>query len=734
MSERSPPTVPLVTPGMQRSKPIVLHVDDDPASLMMAEGALEDAGFDVVQASDGEQAIDCYRKYEPDLIIMDAVMPVMDGFEAIKVIRLMANGAHIPILMITGLDDMDSITRAYVEGATDFLTKPINFYILPHRVQYMLRSKQTADALRASQAKLDNAQRIAKLGNWEWSLSTNALSSSREFGRVMALEEGVELELWTEFLERVDEADRHTLRLIAEHAVADKQAFSVEFSVSAVPAGQDPRRIRLEAEPNCLEGGECSHMLGTIQDITERINAQQQIHDLAYFDLVTGLPNRAQLNEQMRHTLKLARRNETKFALLFLDLDHFKQVNDTLGHDAGDELLNQVSNRLTTVVRETDMVSGNDCVAEEESDSQHTVARLGGDEFVVLLGQINRPEDAARVAERIAQSVGAPYMIGNTSVTVTTTIGISVFPTDGTTSEALMKNADIAMYYAKDAGRNGFQFYSQDIHNQALARFSLESDLRSAIENEELTLVYQPKLNLHSGEISGVEALLRWKHPDRGNVSPAEFIPLAEETGLILPLGRWVLAQACLQMQRWLANGYPLVSIAVNCSAIQFMRSDMTRDINDAISLSGLDPRCLEIELTESLLLQDIDTGISILSGMKSLGIQLSIDDFGTGFSSLSYLKRLPVDKLKIDRSFIKDLAGDSGDAAIVSSIIALSHNLNLSVVAEGVETQEQMDLLRRFECNEAQGYLIGFPMDVAAFEAWLASRSPLLLKNVVGL
>ncbi len=719
MVELSPQSLHMVMPSSQRSRPIVLHVDDDVASLMMAEGALEDAGFDVLHAANGEEAIISYKEHEPDLIIMDAVMPVMDGFEAIKIIRQLPLGAHVPILMITGLDDYVSITRAYDEGATDFLTKPISFIILPHRVQYMLRSKLTADALRSSQAKLDNAQRIARLGNWEWTLGCDTLTWSREFGRVLGLGEHQSVDNWTELLECIDECDRHNVRLMAEQAVEERQPFATEFSAPAADA-KSLRRIRLEAEPFCGEGGDCTHMLGTIQDITERTNAQKQIHNLAYFDLVTGLPNRAQLNEQLRYTLKLAKRNDTRFALLFLDLDHFKQVNDTLGHDAGDDLLKQVSTRLTHVVRESDMVSSSDVGETDDSENQHTVARLGGDEFVVLLGQINRAEDAARVAERIAQSIGLPYQIGENTVSVTTTIGISVFPADGITSEILMKNADVAMYHAKESGRNGYQFYSRNIHEQALARFSLEGDLKSAIENEQLTLVYQPKVNMSNGSLAGVEALVRWNHPERGAVNPSEFIPLAEETGLILPLGRWVLRQSCKQMRLWIDSGLPEFAIAVNCSSVQFTRSDMIQDINEAIEYSGLDPYLLEIELTESLLLQDIEVGIDILRSMKELGIQVAIDDFGTGFSSLSYLKRLPVDKLKIDRSFVSDLCVDAGDVAIVSAIITLSHNLNLTVVAEGVETQQQYDILRGFDCNEAQGFLISHPMAQAEFEQWI--------------
>lgn len=722
MTGLSSQAVRMMVPSSQRDKPIVLHVDDDVASLMMAEGALEDAGFVVIHAANGREAIDNFKEHDPDLIIMDAVMPVMDGFDAIAGIRKLPSGAHVPILMITGLEDLDSITRAYDEGATDFLTKPINFFILPYRVQYMLRSKLTGDALRASQAKLDNAQRIARLGNWEWTLETNALSCSREFSRVMGVEDRDQFATWSDILNRIEEPDRHNVRLLAEQAIEECQSFNIEFSVHK-PNDNTLQRLRLEAEPHCNEDDQCSHMLGTLQDITERTNAQAQIHNLAYYDLVTGLPNRAQLNEQLRYILKLASRNNTSFALLFLDLDHFKQVNDTLGHDAGDELLKQVSTRLTRVVRETDVVSGMGG-RNEEPGSQHTVARLGGDEFVVLLGHINRAEDAARVAERIAQTISEPYEIGESCVSVTTTIGIGVFPTDGEDSDTLMKSADVAMYHAKESGRNGYQFYSREIHEQALVRFTMEGELKKAIENEELTIVYQPKVSIATGDVVGMEALVRWTHEEFGKVSPGEFIPLAEETGLIIPLGRWVLSCAAQQMQNWIVEGMQPLTIAVNCSSVQFTRSDMIEDIVNAIEASGLDPKLLEIELTESLLLQDIEVGIKILRNMKQLGVQVSIDDFGTGFSSLSYLKRLPVDKLKIDQSFVKDLCTDAGDVAIVSAIITLSHNLDLTVVAEGVETMQQYEILKSFDCNEAQGYLFSHPMESDDFSKWIYEQA----------
>ncbi len=715
-----------------RAKPVVLHVDDDVASLLMAEGPLVDAGFTVVQASDGLQAIEQFNEHAPDLIIMDAVMPNMDGFAAIAEIRKSPVGVHVPILMTTGLDDLDSITKAYDEGATDFLTKPINFFIMPYRVQYMLRSKNTADELRASQAQLDNAQRIARLGHWEWDIATQHANWSREVARMFGFDKTNLGGPWESLLAKVESDKRQDVRENAQLAAEGAQPFSLEFDVIG-QRENDFCSVRLEAEPKLDKDGVCTHMVGTFQDITQSATAQKEIHDLAYYDLVTGLPNRAQLRESLIHQLKMAERTNGKFALLFLDLDHFKQVNDTLGHDAGDDLLQQVSNRLSSVLRDSDVLSrpkpeeGED---DEAHGSRDTVARIGGDEFVVLLGDINRDEDAARVAERIAKSVGEPYTISDIEVAVTTTIGISVYPADGRDAETLMKHADVAMYHAKENGRNGYQFYSRSIHDQALTRFSMERELKLAIEENQLKLLYQPKLDMRSGEVVGVEALVRWKHPDRDWISPSDFIPMAEETGLIMPLGKWVLDESASQIKQWINSGVGTYSVAVNCSPVQFTRGNMISDIANTVRDSGIDPSLLEVELTENLFLHNIENGIQLLSNIKELGVQIAVDDFGTGFSSLSYLKKLPVDKIKIDQSFVEHLHTDSGDAAIVSAIITLGQNLGLSVIAEGVENSAQLDILRQYECDEVQGYYFCRPLSAEEFEQWLAERSTPLSKT----
>ncbi len=695
-------------------RPKVLVVDDDMAGLLMASEALESAGFDVIEAEDGLEAIDQFDKHNPDLVVMDVVMPRMNGFDSCALIRKSEGGEHVPILMITGLDDVDSIQKAFEAGATDFVTKPINFFLLPYRVRYMMRSAKNADDLRASQIKLGKAQRIAKLGHWEWMLDSDVFLWSGECENILkssTLGENLE-----HFLETIQEDDRGLVANALERARTDGARFNIEFRTRSGNETDDTRIIHVEAEPESD-----LHMVGTIQDITERTNAEEQIHNLAYYDLVTGLPNRAHLYDMISLALNRGNQNSNKFALLFLDLDHFKQVNDTLGHNAGDLLLRQVSSRLKDAVRKTDSVARPDDI--EVKPLTETIARLGGDEFVVLLDQVDRPEDAAYVARRICKELARIFILDGNEVRITTTIGISIFPADGNTAEELLKHADVAMYHAKEQGRNGYQFYSQSIHQLALERFALERDLRKTLETNGFHLEYQPKVALKNGEVTGLEALIRWKHPERGLVSPADFIPLAEETGIIVPLGEWVLQTACEQMVSWLEAGIPPFIMAVNCSSIQLVRTDMAKVIKTALDSTGLNPAYLEIELTESLLLQDVEEGIAILQALKDLGLHVSIDDFGTGFSSLSYLKRLPVDKLKIDQSFIKDLTTDPGDAAIVTSMITLAHNLDLTVIAEGVENAEQLGFLRAEKCDEIQGYLISRPLPADVFAEWMIDR-----------
>jgi diguanylate cyclase (GGDEF)-like protein len=423
---------------------------------------------------------------------------------------------------------------------------------------------------------------------------------------------------------------------------------------------------------------------------------------IAQHDSLTDLPTRALLNERLQQAIALAQRHHTALALIYLDLDRFKHINDSLGHLVGDRLLQSVALRLTECVRATD-----------------TVSRLGGDEFVILLSEVAHEQDAAVSAEKLLQSIRMPHVLDNHEVHVTASIGIVVHPGDGTAVEALLQNADSAMYEAKNLGRNNYQFYRSELNSSACERQSLESGLRHAIERQELQLHYQPIVNLSTGAIAGVEALIRWQHPTLGLVLPDQFISIAEESGLIVPIGRWVLREACRQAQAWQDAGLPAMRLAVNISAVELRAKEFVARVEGIITGTGFDPKCLELELTETFLMQDSKSTSLVLSAIKGIGVQLALDDFGTGYSSLSYMRRFPIDTLKVDRSFVRDLTMDASDASVVSAVINMGRSLHMRVVAEGVEAVDQLLFLKEHGCSEAQGYHFSRPMKAAEFAIW---------------
>jgi diguanylate cyclase (GGDEF)-like protein/PAS domain S-box-containing protein len=439
-------------------------------------------------------------------------------------------------------------------------------------------------------------------------------------------------------------------------------------------------------------------------DITERKEREERVRHLAHHDALTDLPNRVLLNDRIAQAVSLAERNGTRVAVMFLDLDRFKTVNDSLGHGVGDKLLQEVSRRLKLCMRASD-----------------TVSRLGGDEFVILMPDMADPGDVAVAAQKILDTVSRPYNIDGHELVSTPSVGIAVYPGDGADVDTLLRNADAAMYHAKESGRNNYQFFTQDMNARALERLSLERSLRRALERDELRLHYQPQYDIASGRIVGMEALIRWQHPEHGLVLPGRFMQFAEESGLILPIGEWVLREACRQSRVWQDAGLPRLRVSVNISALQFRQADFVDTVARALSAAGLDARCLELEVTESVIMHDAQSVTESLRRLKDMQLELAIDDFGTGYSSLSYLKRFPIDRLKIDKSFVQDVTADTDDAAIIVAIIALTRNLGLRTIAEGVETSEQLDFLRQQGCHEAQGFLLGRPLPPVDCAALLA-------------
>jgi diguanylate cyclase (GGDEF)-like protein len=478
-----------------------------------------------------------------------------------------------------------------------------------------------------------------------------------------------------------------------------------------MPDGK-PRIVEILISPIRDPNGNITQVVHIQRDITDRRKAEEQIRSLAYFDNLTGLPNRSFHRELLVRALAYAKRNKKTMATMFIDLDDFKKINDSLGHDIGDELLCHAAERFSSCLR------GCDSIARDNKDGsvESVVSRLGGDEFIVLLNEITHENDAGIVARRLLKSLEMPFNLSGNEVFISASIGISLFPADGNTPDDLIKSADIAMYYTKAHGKNGYHYFSTAMNQVAVERLTLENDMRNALGKDEFLLHYQPKIDAKSKKLTGMEALVRWQHPQRGLVSPLDFIFIAEETGLINPLGQWVLQTACEQNKKWHDSGMEPVPIAVNLSLHQLRNTDMVEVIKGVLDATGLDPCYLELEITESAAMHNPMIAIATMKELQAMGVKISIDDFGTGYSSLAYLRQLPVNTLKIDRSFVNMITTKHDDAVIVRTIIAMAHSLNLQVIAEGVETEEQFAFLQAMDCDEMQGYLFSRPVSAEDF------------------
>ena len=684
-------------------KELVLVIDDDVSIRDLARHVLTAQGFLMISADNGAQGLRLFQERKPDIVMLDVMMPEQNGFDVCAALRRLPEGKHTPVLMITSLDDVESIDRAYQAGATDFVTKPFNWPLLCHRLRYMLRASHAMSDLTKSRETLADAQRLAGLSSWEWDLESNIVYWSKEiYARFGVPEESVNSNS-DSFWNLIHPDDRDAVKEAFVAAIKAEKPYNQDYRI-VLPNGAT-QIIHVQGRTEYDLDGRALRMHGTIQDITERKRTEEQIRHLAFYDSLTSLPNRMLFREQLNQALQSARREDRYVAILFLDLDNFKRVNDTLGHTIGDLLLQDVGARLAQCIRAEDSLA-----RSPSAQPNLTVARLGGDEFTVLLGRIANTQDAAKVAQRILDSLSESTFVDGHELFVSASIGIAVYPFDGEETETLIKNADAAMYHAKSDGRSRYHFYNPSMNASALEKLNLERSLRKALDRDEFVLYFQPLVHGTSGEIIGNEALLRWKHPERGLIAPGEFIPLAEETGLIVPIGQWVIESACKQNVQWQRAGLPSVPVMVNLSTIQFHDPKLVSKVEDVLRETGLDSRYLTLELTESMLMQDSEHNITTLLELRRLGVGLAIDDFGTGFSSLNYLKRFPVDHLKIDQSFVRDITQDVGNSAIALAIIALARSLNLGVVAEGVETTEERDFLRSNGSPDMQGYLFCEP------------------------
>ncbi len=697
--------------------PLVLVIDDDQTIHLWAKRHLSAAGFEVVFAINGHEGVDAFKKYSPDIILVDIEMPEMDGFATCSGIRSVPGSSNTPLLMITGTEDAERIERSYLAGATDFIVKPINWQVLIHRLRYMIKASKVFLQLEKSESRLSKAQQMARLGHWELRIVDDNLYWSDEIYKIFEQNSDSFTLDQPGFLNMVHAADRLYVDEGFEKAIKNGTGLTIEYRIITGTGKQRFVSQHIEIIKN--QQDQLVALTGTIQDITERKDHENQVRHLAYYDVITGLPNRTCFLELLSTALELAKRNGRSFAVLFLDLDGFKGVNDTYGHHVGDLLLKEVSRRLTEGLRRSDIASRylhhHNYIAD--------VARLGGDEFTILLNELTQPEDAAIAARNILKWISEPVLLEDHKIFSGASIGIALFSQDGQDGETLLKNADVAMYHAKKMGKGNFQFFHDFMNIKAKKRMELENYMHQAVANNELQLYYQPVIKSVTGELIGAEALMRWESPQLGFLYPVDFISLAEENGMILKFGEWAIHEVCRQYQDWQKKGMGYLSIAVNLSSLQLNQISFVPMLKAILNEYQLDPAFLVLELTETMIMVDSEKILGTLLELKKMGIKLSIDDFGTGYSSLSYLKRFPLDSLKIDRSFIKDVTNNSEDAAIVDAILALAAALNLQVIAEGVETGLQKEFLENTACQAIQGNVFAKPMPMADFQEYWKSH-----------
>lgn len=687
----------------------ILIVDDDFAARLQVRFTLENAGFSVLEAESGEDALAAVAAKAPNLILLDVVMPGMDGFATCRAIRALPGGKHVPVVMVTALEDEETITEAFDAGATDFVSKPINLLILGYRVRYWLRAGVTINQLHKSQQNLVKAQEIACLGHWELNLDNGAFKFTSPLPHIFGLSHSCTYE---RLFDSIVEEERDTIRTIIDNACSREISFSVNYRITL----EDKRERIILNQGECIDGPDSSRLLvGIVQDISELKQAEDKIRYLAYYDNLTGLANRSLLREHWSRIMPEAVRQSKKLAVLFIDLDHFKQINDTMGHSSGDKVLVTIADRLKTIFRTSDIIS-------RTNGDQHSsmISRVGGDEFIIIAIDIETPENAAKIAERVIESIGKPIQLEEQEVRLGGSIGLSLFPEDGDDIDQLLKNADTAMYEAKQGGRNRYLFYQKNMNAAVEARFQLGNRLQNALDRGEFILHYQPQYG-NDGSIKGVEALIRWNDPERGVIPPIEFLPFAEETGLICRINEWVIWEACKQAQQWVTAGvFNQCRVGINISGNNINFNDIFTTISEALSATELDPRHLEIELTERVMMENTDDAITVLLQLKKMGVSIAIDDFGTGYSALSHLQLFPLTTLKIDKSFVHNLGSSESSRSLLHSIIGIAKSFDLSVVAEGVETELQRSTLSELGCDELQGFLLSKPVPVDRIEQLL--------------
>jgi diguanylate cyclase (GGDEF)-like protein/PAS domain S-box-containing protein len=675
----------------------LLIVEDDEKIREMLSMRLKMAGYNVMMAEDGKSGLKLIDENLLDLVLCDLQMPEMTGLEVLKAVRQQYSPTALPIIMVSGSHSSDSIVEALNLGANDFVPKPIDFPVALARIRTQISRKRAEEALRESEERYALAVLGANDGLWDWNMKTNEFYFSPRWKSILGYEE---YEIGSQPEEWFDRVHPDEVEQVKADVSAHLNDLSSHFENEHRLVHKDGsyRWVLSRGLAVRNRDGEVSRMAGSLTDITENKVA----------DALTGLPNRVLFMDQLGRALERAKYLKGyQFAVFFLDLDRFKLVNDSMGHLTGDQLLIAAGRRLKSCLHSGDKI-----------------ARLGGDEFAILLQEIRHVTDATNVAERIQKALSQPFSLNGQEVYSSASMGIALSETGYERPEDLLRDADTAMYRAKALGKARYEMFDTEMRDRAVTRLKLETDLRRALERREFRVYYQPITSLATGRIAGFEALVRWQHPTRGLISPEEFIPIAEETGLIVPIGHWTLLQACNQMKQWHElYGDCSLAMGVNFSNKQFMQPDLVGRIRRVLEETDLRPGSLTLELTESLVMENAESSIALLKQLRELNVRIGIDDFGTGYSSLSYLHQFPIDTLKIDRSFVSKLGLDEEDFMIVRTIVTLAHNLGADVIAEGVETSQQAEILRSLQCEYAQGFLFSEPVDAKTAELFFRKR-----------
>ena len=666
----------------------ILLIDDDPNFRLIASETLRAARFFVDEAANGTQALEKIKQQLPDIVILESVMEGINGFQTCRLLRTNPAMADVPIIMSTAFGDSDSINKAFDAGATDFIIKPINYQIFIHHLYFTLRASQNTAELRNSRLQLTTltalkaAQRIARFGYWTWYIKNNQFQISAHLANLC----GINLEQFDGtldgFIQLIHPQDRDFIKDTITAAVHSKTHESAEYRLQVAKS----EAIFVHQEIETITDKNELIITGTVQDITRQKETEKQIRHLAYYDNLTGLASRTYYHERIESLIKTTGRRDGQFAFLLLDLDDFKEINDHFGHQIGDQFLNAIAHRLKFIAREIDFI-----------------ARLGGDEFCLIIDNITDDNDVTEVANRCLQKINQPLLLDQHQIIPRVSIGIAVFPRDGRHEPELIKAADTAMYSAKQAGKQCYAFHSHDMAHQAIQRREKERLLREAFKQEQFILYYQPQLSMNSGQIVGMEALIRWQHPEQGITYPENFINLAEQLGLIVELGNWAIKTVCEQMSEWHRSGLPFIQVAVNLSPAHFQDLDLIDTVKDLLNKTGVPAHYLELEVTENAM--QTKGHIEVFKQLRKIGVKIAIDDFGTGFSCLASLKQLPLDCLKIDKIFVDDMLYNSHTSLLLGTIIGLANALDYTLVAEGVETKDQALVLQGLGCSIVQGF-----------------------------